>query len=63
MTLIVKLYFFKINILKVLTCFYHFVTMLILVVVLFGEDVAFGGVFRCSNELKNKHGKYSFSHA
>ena len=27
-------------------------------VVLFGEDVAFGGVFRCSNELKNKHGKY-----
>lgn len=24
--------------------------------VLFGEDVAFGGVFRCSNELKNKHG-------
>ncbi|XP_061193592.1 2-oxoisovalerate dehydrogenase subunit beta, mitochondrial-like [Saccostrea echinata] len=24
--------------------------------VLFGEDVAFGGVFRCSNELKDKHG-------
>eukprot|EP01089_Gocevia_fonbrunei_P008165 TRINITY_DN1982_c0_g1_i1.p1 TRINITY_DN1982_c0_g1~~TRINITY_DN1982_c0_g1_i1.p1 ORF type:complete len:368 (-),score=67.33 TRINITY_DN1982_c0_g1_i1:81-1184(-) len=24
--------------------------------VLFGEDVAFGGVFRCSIDLKNKHG-------
>lgn len=25
---------------------------------LFGEDVAFGGVFRCSQDLKDKYGKY-----
>jgi 2-oxoisovalerate dehydrogenase E1 component beta subunit len=25
--------------------------------VVFGEDVAFGGVFRCSSGLREKHGK------
>ena len=28
------------------------------VVVIFGEDVAFGGVFRCTVGLKDKYGKY-----
>lgn len=28
--------------------------------VLFGEDVAFGGVFRCSVELKDRYGKFIF---
>lgn len=27
---------------------------------LFGEDVAFGGVFRCSVELKDRYGKFIF---
>ena len=30
---------------------------MILVVVIFGEDVAFGGVFRCTVGLRDKYGK------
>lgn len=29
--------------------------------VLFGEDVAFGGVFRCSVELKDRYGQFTNS--
>ena len=28
--------------------------------VIFGEDVAFGGVFRCTVGLKDKYGKFLF---
>ena len=35
----------------------HPLFLLLLFSVVFGEDVAFGGVFRCSMGLQEKHGK------
>lgn len=32
--------------------------MLFILSVIFGEDVAFGGVFRCTVGLRDKHGEY-----
>ena len=34
---------------------------LIVIAVIFGEDVAFGGVFRCTVGLRDKHGKVVIS--
>ncbi len=33
-----------------------FVYFKIIILVIFGEDVAFGGVFRCTTELRSKYG-------
>jgi hypothetical protein len=40
--------------------FVFFIIILLLfnnILVIFGEDVAFGGVFRCTAELRPKYGK------
>jgi len=46
-----------------LVCSIFFLVILLLfncILVIFGEDVAFGGVFRCTAELRPKYGKIKF---